>query len=251
MRIDLGGKTALVTGGATGIGRGIALALAEAGADVALTSHTHDADETVQAIKALGRTAAAFQLDATRSADVDAVVAASVAALGGRLDILVNNAGGLIGRRTIAEMSDEHWQRVFDVNVTSAFYCTRAALPHMSAGGRIVNMGSVAGHHGGGGGAVAYAAAKGAIHTFTRGLAKELAPRGITVNAVAPGFIVDTPFHATFTSDEVRERTVDQTALHRPGLPIDVAGATLYLVSDLANFVTGEIIEVNGGLWFT
>jgi 3-oxoacyl-[acyl-carrier protein] reductase len=234
MRVDLTGKTALVTGAAVGIGRGVALALAESGADVALTYLTHEADKTLRAIEALGRKA----------------VAACADALGGDLDILVNNAGGLIARRAIAEMSDEHWQRVFDVNVTSAFYCTRAVLPHMSAGGRIVNMGSIAAHHGGGEGAAAYAAAKGAIHTLTHGLAKELVPRGITVNAVAPGFIVETPFHATFTSDAAREASIGQTALRRAGLPAEVAGAVLYLVSDLASFVTGEIVEVNGGLWF-
>lgn len=252
MPIDLSGKTALVTGGSIGIGRGIALALAESGADIALTylSHAGEASEAVQSIEALGRKAVALQLDATQSSNVNAALASSADALGGKIDILVNNAGGLIARRTIAEMSDEIWQRIFDVNVTSTFYCTRAALPYIPAGGRIVNMGSIAAHHGGGEGAAAYAASKGAIHTLTRGLAKELAPRGITVNAVAPGFIVETPFHDTFTSDQARAASIGQTTLKRGGLPADVAGAVLYLASDLASFVTGEIVEVNGGLWF-
>jgi 3-oxoacyl-[acyl-carrier protein] reductase len=251
MQIDLSGKTALVTGGNVGIGRAIAIALAEAGADVAVTYLTHSGNETAEAIQALGRRGLALHMDATDSGDVTRTVAESAERLGGRIDILVNNAGGLISRFSIAEMSDEHWRRVLDVNVTSAFYCVRAALPYMTAdGGRIVNNGSVAGHHGGGAGAVAYATAKGAIHTFTRGLAKELAPRGITVNAIAPGFIVETPFHATFTPEDAQTAIVAQTPLKRAGLPSDVAGAVLYLVSNLAAFITGEIVEVNGGAWF-
>lgn len=251
MRIDLTGKTALVTGGTVGIGRGIALALAESGAEVAVTYLTHAPDETLAALQAMGKRALAKPLDATDSAAVNAVVAEVAFQFGGHIDILVNNAGGLVGRVPIAEMSDEHWRRVLDVNVTSAFYCIRAALPAMTSGsGRIINIGSIAAHHGGRTGSVAYSAAKGAVHTFTRGLAKELAPRGITVNAVAPGFIGETPFHDTFTSRESRTAAVAQTALGREGTPADVAGAVLYLASDLAAFVTGEVIEVNGGQWF-
>jgi len=251
MRIDLAGRAALVTGGNVGIGRAIALALAAAGADVAVTYLSHDGDDTARAIQAYGRRALALKLDATDSAAVDVAAARVAEEFGGRIDILVNNAGGLIGRAAIAEMGDDLWRRVFEVNVTSAFYCIRAVLPHMASGwGRVINNGSIAAHHGGGAGAVAYAAAKGAIHTLTRGLAKELAPRGITVNAVAPGFILETPFHATFTGDAARAASIAQTALGRGGSPADVAGAVLYLASDLASFVTGEIIEVNGGLWF-
>ncbi len=251
MQIDLSGKAALVTGGNVGIGRAIALALAESGANVGLTYLSHAGDETVQAIEALGRRAVALRMDATQSGEVKRTVASLAESLGGHIDILINNAGGLVGRTAIAEMSDEQWRRIIDVNLTSTFYCTRAVLPYMRSGwGRIVNNGSIAAHHGGGGGAVAYAAAKGAIHTFTRGLAKELAPRGITVNAVAPGFIVDTPFHETFTTPEVREASIAQTLLKRGGTPADVAGVVLYLVSDLAAYVTGEVAEVNGGLWF-
>lgn len=250
MQIDLTGKTALVTGGNIGIGRAIALALAESGADVALTYFLHGGDETAHAIEALGRRAIAVRMDATSSAEVNQTIAQIALQLGGHIDILMNNAGGLVGRSTIAEMSDDLWQRVIAVNLSSTFYCTRAALPYMQTGGRIVNNGSIAGHHGGGNGSVAYAATKGAIHTFTHGLAKELAPRGITVNAVAPGFILETPFHETFTAPESQAASIAQTPLKRAGAPMDVAGAVLYLVSDLAAFVTGEIIEVNGGLWF-
>jgi 3-oxoacyl-[acyl-carrier protein] reductase len=249
--ITLTGKTALVTGGNTGIGRAIALALAQAGADVALTYYTNDSEETFVDIRALGRRATQMRMDATDSAEVNAVVPQLVEALGGRLDILVCNAGHLIERVPVAEMSDEHWRRVIDVNLSSAFYSARAALPFMTGEhGWIVTMSSLAAHSGGGPGAVAYSAAKAGLLGFTRGLAKELAPRGITVNAVAPGLILGTPFHENFNTEEGRRGAINGIALKRGGSPEEVAGAVLYLVSDLATFVTGEVIEINGGAWF-
>ncbi len=251
MQIDLTGKTALVTGGNTGLGRAIALALAEAGADVALTYFSHSGEETADAIRALGRKALALRLDATDSVEVSRVMAEVAAALDGHIDILVNNAGHMVGRVPIAEMSDEHWRKVLDVNLSSAFYCCRAALPYMHTGwGRIVNMSSLAGRNGGGAGAVAYAAAKAGLLGFTRGLAKELAPRGITVNAVAPGLILETPFHDTFNTEEGKRATIATIPLKRGGVPDDVAGAVLFLASDLASFITGETTEINGGVWF-
>ena len=147
-------------------------------------------------------------------------------------------------------MSDELWHEVLEVNLTTTFNCTRAVLPYMTHNwGRIINVGSVAGHHGGGAGSIAYSATKGAIHTFTRGLAKEIASRGITVNAIAPGYIEDTPFHET-TNPANKAGMVTQTALRRPGVPADVMGAVAFLASDLASFITGEIFEINGGIWF-
>ena len=253
MDINLSGKTALVTGGNIGIGRAVSLALARCGADVALTYYSHQAEgeETANAIQEMGRKAFAFQLDATNSKQVNQVVAQAAEALGGHIDILMNNAGHLIGRSLIVEMSDEHWHQVIDVNLSSAFYCTRAALPYMNTGwGRIVNMSSLAAHNGGGNGATAYATSKAAIIAFTRGLCKEVASQGITVNALAPGLILETPFHDTFNTDAGKQGAINNTPLQRGGTPDDVAGTVLYFVSDLASFITGEIAEINGGLYF-
>lgn len=249
MQIDLSGKRALVTGGATGIGRGAALALAEAGADVAITYHSHDGDAVADEIRALGRRSDAIALDATNSAEVDQAVEQTASALGG-IDILVNNAGGLIARKSVAEMEDAHWSRVIDLNLSSVLYFIRATLRHMPDGGRIVSVSSLAGQNGGGNGASAYAAAKAGIHGLTYSLAKELGPRGITVNAIAPGLILDTPFHETFTPKTAQQAAIDATPLKRAGYPADIAGAVLYLASDLGSFATGTVIGLNGGTYF-
>ena len=253
MKIDLSGKTALVTGGNIGIGAGISRQLAEHGAQVVLTyySHREAAEETCQQIEAAGGESHAFQLDATDSEQVRQVMNEVITALGGRLDILVNNAGHMVERVLIEDMDDDHWHKVMDVNVSSAFYCTRAALPYLkAANGRIVNMSSLAGRNGGGAGAAVYATSKAAVIGLTRGMAKEFAPYGITVNALAPGFIVDTPFHETFTGVENYESIIDSIPLKRAGVPDDVAGAVLYFVSDLGAWVTGQVAEINGGVWF-
>jgi len=253
MNIDLKGRTAFVTGGNLGIGRGVALALAECGVDVAITyySHKEEGEETVAMIEERGQKAYAFQLDATDSAQVNQVVGQVADALGGHIDILMNNAGYMVGRCKIADMSDEHWHRTMDVNVSSTFYVTRAVIPYMNTGwGRIVNMASLAGRNGGGPGAAAYAASKSAIFALTMGLAKELADQGITVNGVAPGLILDTPFHDNFNTDAGIQAMINGTPLKRGGTPADVAGAVIYFVSELGSFITGEIAEINGGLYF-
>ncbi len=252
MNIDLTGKTALVTGGNVGIGAGIAKKLGACGAAVVITyySHVDEAKQTVEQLRQQGCQTEMFQLDATDSIHVEAVVTKAAEYLGGKIDILVNNAGHLVNRVKVDEMSDEHWHRVMDVNLSSAFYCTRETLKYMNAGGRIVNMSSLAGRNGGGNGTVPYSASKAGVIGLTRGLAKELAPRHITVNALAPGFIIDTPFHETFTGKDKYAGIISGIPLGQAGVPDDVAGAVLYFVSDLGKWVTGQVAEINGGAWF-
>ncbi len=252
MQIELEGKAALVTGGNVGIGAGIAKAFADCGAQVTITYYSHEAqaNDTVKLLRGLGCQAAMLPLDATDSHQVATVVSQAAGLMNGKIDILVNNAGHLVNRVAIDSMSDEHWHRVIDVNLSSAFYCTRETLKFMPAGGRIVNMSSMAARNGGGNGTMPYAASKAGVIGLTRGLAKELAPRKITVNALAPGFIAETPFHETFTGVENYAGVIAGIPLAEAGLPADVAGAVLYYVSDLGKWVTGQVAEINGGAWF-
>ncbi|WP_255491651.1 MULTISPECIES: SDR family NAD(P)-dependent oxidoreductase [unclassified Actinotalea] len=242
----LAGHTALVTGGGTGIGRAIALALGRAGADVAVTYRSHDAADVVAELRAMGRAAHAYQLDATDAAAVREIVFHASGALGGRIDVLVNNAGGLVARTPLAEMAPEHWHAVLDLNLTSAYLVTQAAIGVMPDGGRVVSISSLAGQDGGGAGAAAYAASKAGLDGLTRGLAKELGPRGITVNSVAPGFIGDTPFHERFTPEAGQRAAIAGTLVGRGGTPDDVAAAVLYLATE-PGFVTGAVLDLNGG----
>lgn len=247
---NLTGKKALVTGGASGIGREIALGLAEAGADVAVHygSNKTGAEEVKEKITNMGRECVTIQADVLKTDEVDQLFTAMREEFSSKLDILINNAGNLVKRSSIEDMSEELWHQVMDLNVTSAFLVSQRTIPMMKEnGGKMVNITSLAAQNGGGPGACAYAASKGALMTFTKGLAKELAPH-ITVNNVSPGFIGETAFHDTFTSDEGRKNTVNSTPLKREGTPKDVFGAVYYLVSEYGDFVTGETIEVNGGV---
>jgi 3-oxoacyl-[acyl-carrier protein] reductase len=245
-----GRRVALVTGGAHGLGRAIAVRLASDGAAVAIGYHAQPPDETLAEIDAHGGEAFGLPLDVTDRQAVEEAVAELIHRFG-RLDILVNNAGGLLSRLAIDEISDDHWHRVLELNLTGAFYCTRAALPHLGPGGRIVNVSSMAAQNGGGPGATAYAAAKAGLIGFTRAAAKELGGKGVTVNAIAPGFIGDTLFHETFSSPEAQRAMVAQSAVGRAGAPADVAAVVAYLASPAAGFMTGTVSDVNGGSYFT
>lgn len=252
MEIDLTGQRAIVTGASTGIGRATAIALAEAGADVAVhyRSSRKEAEETARTIESHGRRAVLVQGDFGDGVAAGNAIEAAVVGLGPPVDILVNNAGSMIARKTIDEMDGELWEEVIALNLSSVFFATKAALPHLGHGARIVNVSSIAARHGGGPGALAYAAAKGGVMTLTRGLAKELAPRNIRVNAIAPG-VIDTPFHERYSTPELLEMFKKGIPLGRLGTPEECAGAVLYLVSPLASYVTGQSIDVNGGQWFS
>jgi 3-oxoacyl-[acyl-carrier protein] reductase len=248
---SLHGKTALITGGGTGIGQGIALALARAGARIAITYNNHkpDQDFADEVERHSGHPLTSLQLHATVQTEVQRIVELLGREFGG-LDILVNNVGGLIQRSAIGDMDFKLWRQVLAVNLDSTFLMTHFALPLINGGGRIINIASLAGRNGGHAGATAYATSKAAIFGFTRGLSKELAPAGITVNALAPGFIEATPFHDTFTTAESKAATVETIPLGRAGVPEDVAGAALWLASDHARFVTGTVVDINGGQYF-
>ncbi|MEP3345782.1 MAG: 3-oxoacyl-ACP reductase family protein [Litoreibacter sp.] len=247
--MKLAGKTAIVTGGGRDIGRACAIRLAEEGASVAINyfSSSEGADSAVAEITAAGGKAFALQGDLNTQEGVDALVGKAKADFGS-VDILVNNTGGLVARKTLAEMTLEHWNTVMDLNLTSTFLMTKACLEHMTSGA-IVNLASQAGRDGGGPGSVAYAASKGAVMTMTRGLAKELGPN-IRVNAICPGMI-DTDFHNIFTKPEVRTIVENAAPLKRQGASVDIANLVVFLASDDSAFITGTNVDINGGMLFS
>jgi 3-oxoacyl-[acyl-carrier protein] reductase len=250
MRIDLSGKVALVTGGARDIGRATALRLAEAGAYVAINyfSSEDPANALVQEINGNGGRAMAVRADVTRQSDIEQMIA-DITSAHGQLDILVNNTGGLLARKRLDEMDEAFIDSVIAINFKSMLLVTRAALPQLNDGGAIVNLSSLAAHDGGGPGSLVYAATKGAVLTATRGLAKELAARRIRVNCVSPG-LINTTFHDTFTKPEARLATAGRTTAGREGESDDVAQAIVFLASDAASYISGESLEINGGLYF-
>src|SRR5262249_29370251 len=166
----------------------------------------------------------------------------------GPIDILVNNAGSLVGRMKLHEITGEKWHDIFNLNLKSAVLCSQAVAPSMieRRSGAIVNIVSIAGRNGGGPGAAAYASAKGGLITFTKALAKELAPHGVRVNAVSPG-VIDTPFHEVFSTPEMIRNFVAAIPMGRIGTPMECAKAIAFLASDAASYIVGETIEINGG----
>lgn len=248
--IDLKGKVALVTGASSGIGGAIAKLLAKAGAKVAVNYNRSEteAEEVASEIRSQGGEAQIFRADVTSTEEIAAMLKAIESSLGS-VDILVNNAGHMLQRQLNAEMTEELYQQVMDLNVKSTVFMCKAVLPAMYAkdGGCIVNMASLAAHNGGGVGSSVYAASKAAVISYSKGLAKEAASHGVRVNTVSPGFIGNTRFHAQLTSPEGKTASIAGTALGRQGEPEEVAGAVLFLVSELSSYLTGETIEINGG----
>lgn len=252
MLTDLKGKVVLVTGGGTGIGAAVALAFARAGSRVAVHFNTSQpaAEDLVATILERGGEARAFGADLTLSHQADRLIA-EVVDWFGSLDVLINNAGGLVRRAPLLDADDALYDEVLDLNVRSVVTGSQAAVRQFQkqgTGGAIVNTGSIAARHGGGPGMALYAGAKAFVQNFTRNLAKELAKQNIRVNAVAPG-VIDTAFHARSTTPEMMEVMRKSIPMARIGLPADCAGTYLFLASEnLSGYITGQTIEVNGGL---
>jgi 3-oxoacyl-[acyl-carrier protein] reductase len=245
-------KRALITGAGQGLGFTIAEQMIEAGANVALHYYSSEAGarELKERADERGQRAEIFRADLTSEKECVALVQRAVSFLGG-LDVLINNAGDLVGRRSLSELDTAFWEKVLAINVDSLLWVTRASLPVLEKSGAasIVNLSSVAGRKGGAPGSLAYSAAKGAVLTWTRALALELAQKGIRVNAVAPGLILGTKFHATHTTPAAAEEIVRQIPLRRAGTPADVARTVVFLASEYDGFITGATVDINGGVY--
>ena len=249
---SLKGKKALVTGGASGIGRAISLELANMGATLII--HYHRSKESAESLAAQinssGGKAEVVQADLTEEAGVQALTD-FVIERWDNLDVLVNNAGDLVGRHKLEEVQMDFYRKVVAVNLDSNVLVTRAMIPLLKKSGcaSIVNLASLAGRKGGHGGSAIYSMTKGAILTLTRALSTELAPYGIRVNAVAPGFILGSAFHAIHTSEESKQATIRDIPLKRAGTCEDVARAVAFLASEYDGFITGATLDINGGVY--
>lgn len=245
--LELLGKVALVTGAAQGIGRAIALILAQKGADIVVSDiNLEKAEETVREIETIGRRAMAIRADVANTNDVERMVEAILGRFG-QIDILVNNAG-ITRDKLILRMTEEDWDAVLNVNLKGTFNCTKAVVRHMSKQrrGKIVNIASVVGEMGNVGQAN-YSASKAGVIGFTKTIAREFAQRGINVNAIAPGYI-ETPMTEVLP-EKVKEELRRMIPMGRLGRPGDVAEAVLFLVSEASRYITGQVLNVNGGIY--
>lgn len=249
-QFGLEGKRAVVTGGGRGIGRSIAEALAATGAEVLIHYHSsrEAAEQVVAHITEAGGSAWSVGADLTDSAQVKAMFE-KVAEHWDSLDILVNNAGDLVQRSMVADITDELVQKVVAVNLCTTVYVNREAIGLLRRGrdACMIHLGSIAAPTGGGPGSSLYAAMKGALHTYSRNLAKELAP-DIRVNTIAPGVIL-TDFQRRHSSDELLEQFKSATPLKRHGLPEEHGAAAVFLCAPASSFITGTVLHINGGLW--
>jgi 3-oxoacyl-[acyl-carrier protein] reductase len=243
--MSLIGRSALITGASSGIGAATAVLFAELGASVVVGYHKNEAGAAavVEQIRQSGGQAQAIRADVRQAGEISRLVAEA-----GAVDILVNNAGWLVERKSLAQVTEERWDEIMDLNLKSALLCSQAVVPGMIQRGRgsIVNIVSIAGRDGGGPGAGAYATAKGGLIALTKAMAKELAPQAVRVNAVSPG-VIDTPFHEVFSTPEMMANFVKTIPLGRVGTSQEVASVIAFVASDAASYLTGETIEVNGG----
>ena len=245
--MELAGKVALVTGAAQGIGRAIALLLAKQGADLVISDiNLEKAQETAREIEEMGRRALAIKVNVADLSEVEGMVETILQQFG-RIDILVNNAG-ITRDRLILRMTEEDWDAVLDVNLKGTFNCTKAVIRHMAKqkSGKIVSIASVSGEMGNPGQAN-YAASKAGVIGFTKTIAREFAARGINVNAIAPGFIQTAMTDAI--PEKSRETLMQMIPMERLGTPEDVAQAVLFLVSESSSYITGQVLNVNGGIY--
>jgi 3-oxoacyl-[acyl-carrier protein] reductase len=245
-------KTAFITGASRGIGQATAVALARAGVPRFLLqygSYREGAEETLRQVKDTGADGELLGADLGTEAGIQHLLAA-VRPHEADIDILVNNAGSLVGRAKLAESTPELYDRVMNLNVKSVWFLTRAVAPHMATRGSgvIVNVSSIAARTGGGPGATMYAAAKAAVSAMTRGLARELAPRNVRVNAISPG-TVDNNFHAVFSNRAILDGVVNQTPQGRLSSNEDMASVIVFLCSDASANIIGQTIEINGGMY--
>ncbi len=244
---QFGGMTALITGASSGIGAASATAFGARGARVLIhyNRQENEAQRIIERVRGAGGQGELLRADLTTMDGVRSLVRALA---GRRIDILVNNAGSLIQRTPVLNFTEELWEQVLTLNLTSAFFLAKAVLAGMveRKSGFVVNVSSVAARNGGGLGALAYASAKGALSTMTMGLAKEFAPFGIRINAVSPGTI-DTKYHRNFSNDQILSAVRAATPMARLGTAEEVADVILFLCSHEARFIQGQVIEVNGG----
>jgi 3-oxoacyl-[acyl-carrier protein] reductase len=245
--LKLVGKVALVTGAAQGIGKAVALLLARNGADMVVSDiNLEKAEETAKEVQTLGRKALAIKVDVAKLGDVEKMVEGILAQFG-KVDILVNNAG-IARDKLILRMTEEDWDAVLNINLKGTFNCTKAVVRHMSKqkSGKIVNIASVVGEMGNAGQGN-YAASKAGVIGFTKTIAREFAQRGINVNAIAPGYI-ETPMTDALP-EKAKEELKRLIPMDRLGRPEDVAEAVLFLVSEASSYITGQVLNVNGGIY--
>jgi NAD(P)-dependent dehydrogenase (short-subunit alcohol dehydrogenase family) len=248
---ELKGKIALITGASRGIGAATAVALAGNSTRRFLlhyNSYREGAEKTLAAVREAGAEGELIEADLGTTSGIHSFLD-QLRKRGAAVDILFNNAGSLVGRAGLLKFTEELYDRVMNLNVKSAYFITQAVVPHMirQSSGIIVNVSSIAARNGGGPGATVYAAAKATISCMTKGMAKELAPKGIRVNAVSPG-TVDNYFHQQFSTREILDSVVKATPAGRLSTNEDVADVVVFLCSNAARYIHGQTIEVNGGM---